>query len=87
MAFTITNKKIVQGTGAKIVSGTYTNTSSSTGGAISTGLAMTYGMFLQPKTTAVVTSFPVVNASFPVSGAITIVTTADEVGYFVAIGN
>ena len=87
MAFTVTNKKTVQGTGARIVSGTYTNTSGSTGGDISTGLAMTYAMFLQPSTTAVVTSFPVVNETFPLSGAVTIVTTANEVGYFVAVGN
>ena len=86
MSFTVSNKRIVQGVGSRIVTGTYTCTSSTTGGDIDTGLSMVYGFFLQPSGAAVVSSFPVYNETLPKSGAITIVTTTGSIGSFMAIG-
>lgn len=71
----------------KIVHGTYTNTSGSTGGNIDTGLAVCEFIMLQPTGSAVVASNPVVNETLPVAGsAITVVNTADEDGYWMAYG-
>ncbi len=86
MAFTYTRETTLVTPGGRVVGGTYTNTASSTGGDIDTGMTRTSSMTLQPKTTAVVTSFPVVNETLPRMGAVTIVTTADEVGYWIAVG-
>ena len=68
--------------------GTYTSASSSTGGDIDTGLELVESMFLTVKATAIqVSGGPVINETFPVDGsAITIVTVADGVGYWYAVG-
>ena len=87
MAFSVSNLKKFQGIGGACVTGTYTNTNASTGGDIDTYLSECYAMFLQPKTSAVVTSYPVVNKVLPANGkAVTIVTSSNETGYFVAFG-
>ena len=87
MALTQTTNQETHIGGVRTVSGTYTNTGGSTGGSIATGLTVVTCMFLQPVTTAVVTSFPVPNATFPQNGgAVTIVTTANEVGCWLAKG-
>jgi len=71
----------------KIVYGTFTNAASSTGGDIVTGLTNCDALFLQSKGTAVIANAPVVNETFPVAGgSITIVTTANESGTFMAYG-
>jgi hypothetical protein len=90
MAFTVTFNEIVQAHNGKIITGKYVNTSGSTGGDISFPVCEVLSLTLQPTTTAVVTSFPVVNETLPAaaSGAtteITIVTVADTSGYFTAI--
>jgi len=67
--------------------GTYTNASSSTGGDIETGLESVEYIQLQEKGTAVqVAGGAVVNETLPVSGGITIVTVADDCGFWFAIG-
>lgn len=88
MAFTsvITEKNLIFGS-KKIVYGTYTSDSGSTGGDIDTGLKSVQSINLQPTGSAVIASAPVINETLPANGsAITIVTTADEVGTWFAIG-
>ena len=71
----------------RIVGGTYTSTGGGTGGDIATGLVLVEDCHLQPKGSAVLANEPVVNETIPLqSGAVTIVTTADEVGTWQAIG-
>lgn len=72
----------------KIVYGTFTNTLGSTGGNIDTGLDRVDKMFLQHIGAAVVAAKPAVNESFPyhTGNAVTIVTTADADGIWMAIG-
>lgn len=87
MAFTsvITRRTVIGN--LRMVDGTYTNTSSSTGGDIATGLDLVEHIQLQPKGSAILANQPVVNETLPLSsGDVTIVTTADEVGTFVAFG-
>lgn len=73
--------------GFYISTGTYTNTGGSTGGDIDTGLGMVYVMILQPKGAAVSANQPVVNETPPMNGsAVTVVTSPDEVGTWIAIG-
>ena len=88
MAFTsvITDRILIPG-GMRVHMGTYVSDSSSEGGNIDTGLLICKHIALQPKDTAVVASAPVVNGTLPLAGsAITIVTTADECGYWEAKG-
>lgn len=71
----------------KVSYGTYTNGGSDTGGDIDTGLDVCENIRLQPKGSAVIANNPVVNETLPIAGsAVTIVTTADEDGYWVAFG-
>ena len=71
----------------KIVFGTFTNGGADTGGDIVTGLTNCEGIILQSTGSAVVASAPVANETFPVAGgSVTIVTTADEDGIFMAWG-
>lgn len=88
MAFTISNVVTVPGTGAKAhVFGTYTNDGGSTGGDIVTGLTVVEAFFLQPKGSSVSANQPVVNETMPLSGgAVTVVTSVNEIGQFLAIG-
>lgn len=67
--------------------GTYTSTLSDTGGDIDTGLPVVYSMKLVPKGAAVIVDESVVNGTAPYDGtAVTVVTSADETGYWFAIG-
>lgn len=72
----------------RIAWGTYTSASSSTGGDIVTGLELVESMQLTVKKNAIqVSGGPVIDETFPVAGsAVTIVTVADGVGYWFAIG-
>ena len=88
MAFAsaITERNLIFGS-KKITRGTYTSSASGTGGDIDTGLDSCEQIFLQPGGSAVKASAPVVNETLPAVGsAITIVTVADEVGTWMAIG-
>ena len=71
----------------KIVTGTFSNTSGSTGGDINTGLRRVEFMKVQHTGSAVVQTDPVVNESFPTStGDITVVTSPDADGIWFAYG-
>jgi len=68
--------------------GTYTSDGGSTGGDVDTGLRVCEGIFLQPKAAAVSASAPVYNETLPCLGnAVTIVTIANEVGTWWAMGD
>ena len=87
MAFSYTRNPLSTLGGLKIVTGSYENDSGSTGGDIYTGLTNIYAISLQPKGAAIVADCPVVNETFPTSNdGITIVTTADESGFWIAFG-
>jgi len=88
MAFSYTiNSESTLG-GLKIVCGTYTNNSSSTGGDVYTGLSNILYFGMQPKGSSVLANQPVVNETLPLAkDGVTIVTTADEVGTWISAGN
>lgn len=70
--------------------GTYTNTAGFTGGDIDTGLKSCDHIELQPTGTAVDANTPTVNENLsgPINGAaVTIVTTADADGSWIAFGD
>lgn len=67
--------------------GTYASSGGSTGGDIDTGLSVCSHLQLQPKGSSVATNAPAVNETYPVAGnAVTIVTDANEEGYWEAKG-
>jgi hypothetical protein len=73
------------------VSGTFTGSGGSTGGTITTGLRVVEFISVQPRhATAVLTDACVVNNTLPLkdsaTGAVTVVTVADTVGVWFAIG-
>jgi len=71
----------------KVVYGTFTNSGGSTGGDIDTGMDRVDFISLQVKGSSVVSDVPVVNETLPCSGnAVTVVTTANAIGYWFAIG-
>jgi hypothetical protein len=86
MAFTVSNTRIVQGVGSRIVTGTYTCTDATTGGDVDTGLSMVYAFVLTPKAAATSANAPVYNETLPTSNKITIVTTTGETGTWMAVG-
>jgi hypothetical protein len=87
MAFTVTYQHDIMST-HEVVTGTYVSDSGSTGGEIATGLNHIDGCIIQEWGSAVITSAPVVNESFPLAGgSITIVTVANKSGSFIAWGN
>jgi len=89
MAFTYTVDVQTNIGNAKIVSGSYASADGSTGGDIKTGLAGCRRIFLQPRSAAVVSDMPAVNETANtnvIGGAMTIVTTANESGDWLAIG-
>jgi len=86
MAFSHTKNQTVFGN-KRIVYGVYTNSGGSTGGDIDTGLNVVEFISLQPKGTSILANEPVVNETLPLdSGSVTIVTTANEVGSYLALG-
>jgi len=87
MAFTSTVTQRTVFGDAKVVYGTFTNTSGSTGGDIATGLNTVDFISLAHTGSAVVASDPVANETFPFSGGdVTIVTVADADGLYMAVG-
>jgi len=71
----------------RICIGTFTSSGGDTGGDIVTPLHLCEQMILTPKTSAPAVECAV-NETFPVAGsAITIVTSANVSGYFMAIGD
>jgi hypothetical protein len=87
MSFTYTiDEQFVMGN-KRVIVGTFTSAGGSTGGDILTGLNNCDFIQLQQTGAAVIADAPVANETFPVAGgAITIVTTANAVGKFMAIG-
>lgn len=87
MAFTVSiTRRTVIGN-LRMVVGVYTSADGSTGGDITTGLSRVEACQLQPKGSSVLANQPVVNETMPLaSGDVTIVTTANEIGTFVAYG-
>ena len=75
--------------GDKTVYGGYYNSAGgSTGGDIVTGLTVVDGFFLTPRGSSVATNAPKFNESqLPQGGTITIITDANEVGNWMAVGS
>ena len=89
MAFTYTVNDDVNFGGARIVSGTYTSADGSTGGDVKTGMTTVIAFVMTPYGSSVVANQGAINETFPlnnVDGAVTIVTTANESGSWVAMG-
>jgi len=89
MAFAYTRNTQNAAGGKLQVTGTYTSSSSGTGGDIVTGLKLVETMVLQPKGASDSATAPVVNETLPLrstNGAVTIVTAADQVGNWTATG-
>lgn len=78
------------GTGSRQrVIGTYTSTGGSTGGDVQTGLSVVEDFTIKPRGAVVIATQSVINETFPLNttnGAVTIVTSADEVGFWEAWG-
>jgi len=87
MAFTSAiTERGVQGN-KRVNRGTYTNTAGSTGGDITTGLNRCDEFRLIPNDTSVESNATVVNETLPVAGGVvTIVTDANQSGYWTAEG-
>jgi len=87
MAFSSTiEKKAVMGD-LRVYTGTFTNTGGSTGGNITTSLSRVLHMTLTPTGAAVSADAAAVNETMPFSGGdVTVVTTADVDGTWVAFG-
>lgn len=88
MAFTtaITQRPTAIGN-KRMSAGTFANGGGSTGGDIDTGLNRCEAIWLQHTGAAVSADAPVVNETLPVAGsAVTIVTTADTSGNWIAMG-
>lgn len=69
--------------------GTYANDGGSTGGDVVTNMQVVKAFSIRPKGAAILASTPVTNETFPLSnstGAVTIVTNANESGTWEAIG-
>ena len=87
MAFTYEVTERTQMGNKRVHYGTFTSAGGSTGGDIKTGLHSCEFIVLQQKGSAVVADAPVVNEDLPLNGgAVTIVTTANAVGYWRAEG-
>jgi len=71
----------------RVTLGTYTSAGGSTGGDIYTGLQKVNQLILQTKAEAVVAAAPVINETFPITDPVTVVTGANETGYWMAIGH
>jgi hypothetical protein len=67
--------------------GTWTTTGATTGGDIDTGLRKCVSLMLTHKGSGTEAAQAVVNVTYPVDGAaVTIVCTAQDVGYWLAFG-
>ena len=87
-AYTINENGVPESMGRyKVLTGTFTNGASDTGGDIKTGLRRVLFLSLQHTGSAVVSNAPVINESFPTAtGDITIVTDANADGAWLAVG-
>jgi len=88
MAFGYTVDKEIHIGGMRIVTGNFTN-SSSTGGDIVTGLAVVRQFFITTAGTSIVANASVYNETLPLintGGTVTIVNTSNENGSWMAIG-
>ena len=71
----------------KVAWGTFTVSGGATGGNIDTGLTLVHSMYLQTGGAAVSADQSSINETLPCDGsAVTIVTTANTVGTWFAIG-
>jgi hypothetical protein len=87
VAFAYTVEKRTVFGDLRVVIGTFTPSGGSTGGDIKTGLSRIFHMGLQHSMNAVVASAPSCNETFPFAGGdVTIVTTADSTGTYMAFG-
>lgn len=86
MAFSFTKDNESVAGDSRLTSGSFANTSGSTGGGIRTGLQQIQGLIIQQKGSGVIDSQAVVNGSFPCHDPVTIVTKADVSGYWIAWG-
>ena len=88
MAFSSSITQRATSVGNKRMSyGEYISSGGGTGGDIDTGLRSCELIALTPFGAAVATNASVVNETFPVAGsAVTIVTDADQAGYWIAWG-
>jgi len=86
MAFTFTKTAEFPVGQQRVTMGTYGSAGGSEGGDIYTGLQKVNQLILQPKGTAVVAAHHVVNETFPIVDPVTIVSGANEAGYWMAIG-
>lgn len=86
MAFTFTKTAEIPVGQQRVTMGTYTSAGGSTGGDIYTGLQKINQLILQPKGEAVVAGHHVVNETFPIVDPATIVSGANEAGYWMAVG-
>ena len=67
--------------------GTFTNGASDSGGDVKTGLKIVEMFVLTVKATTSAATAPVVNETFPLKGGdVTIVSAADQDGFWFAIG-
>ena len=90
MAFTPAVAGINYEGNQKIVYGTYVNDGGSTGGDVITGLSTVEQFRIDEKGSGVIATRSVVNETLPLSnstGAVTIVTSANESGMWEAKGN
>jgi len=87
MAFSYTiNEPITRGLNCQIITGTYTNNGGSTGGDINLPVCEIIYMSLQPKGTSISANQPVINKTLPSpTQIVSIITSANETGYFMAI--
>jgi hypothetical protein len=86
MAFSFAiNDAIIQCGNGRIYSGTYTNTGGSTGGKITLPVCELISFDLQPKSSSVAANQPTYNDTLPSAiPSVTIVTDANQVGYWQA---
>ena len=79
-------KKNIFGT-KRVIYGSWTSTGATTGGDIATGLKRVESCAIWHKGIAVEAAVAVVNETFPLKGGdVTIVCTAADTGYWLAIG-
>ena len=86
MAFSFTKTTEFPNGNTRITGGTFANAGGSTGGDVCTGLQKVYGILLQHKGSGVVATEPKANYTFPGVDPVTIVTTANTNGWWLAWG-
>jgi hypothetical protein len=87
MAFTYTKDEETVWGNKRVTMGTFTSAGGSTGGDVYTGLHRVHKFFMSGTGSSVSADFPVSNETFPCADPVTIVTTANAVGQWMAIGD